>query len=170
MRRPVDKAALDRLVVDHLPHALRFAIRLTGDEAVAEEIVQEALTRAAESWASFRGEAQFRTWLLRIVINVFRDRLRRRPEPVALPEGAPDLRVVDPQQQAMANELRQEIAARVSALPPRQREVLILITYEGLKPREVAKLLETNEANVHATLHVARSRLRQELARYVAEE
>ena len=68
-------ASLDQLVLEHLPSALRFATRLTGDPHAAEELVQEALVRVVRRFATFRGEATFRTWLFRIVINVFRDRL-----------------------------------------------------------------------------------------------
>jgi RNA polymerase sigma-70 factor, ECF subfamily len=61
------------------------------------------------------------------------------------------------------------IANRVSSLPPRQREVMVLSAYEGLSPKEIAGLLGITEANVHATLGVARERLRKELAPYFAE-
>ena len=62
------------------------------------------------------------------------------------------------------------VAARVSALPPRQREVLVLITYEGLSPRAAADLLGISEASVYSSLHLARQRLRQELAPYLVEQ
>jgi RNA polymerase sigma-70 factor (ECF subfamily) len=169
MGRSADSASLDRLVSAHLSEALRFAVRLTGDPDAAEELVQEALLRAARGWRSFRREASFRTWLLRIVINAFRDRLAAQPAPESLDEGLADARAVDPASQAAANELGRLMAARVSALPPRQREVLILVTYEGFSPREVARLLGIREANVHATLHVARRRLRRELAPYLVD-
>src|SRR5262245_12681936 len=72
-----DRASFDRLMLDALPALQRFAIRLAGDVDAAEEIAQEAVVRAARSWTSFRGEAQFRTWLFQIVVNLFRDRLAR---------------------------------------------------------------------------------------------
>ena len=75
----------------------------------------------------------------------------------------------DPAAQAQDLELGRLIAARVSCLPPRQREVMVLTAYEGLPAKEVAALLSITDANVHATLGVARERLRQELAPYFAE-
>jgi RNA polymerase sigma-70 factor (ECF subfamily) len=169
MGRSADKASLDRLVSAHLSATLRFAVRLTGDLDSAEDLTQEALLRAARNWRSFRGEADFRTWLFRIVINAFRDRLPACPAAEILDENLPDPGATDPASQALANELGGLIAARVSALPPRQREVTILVTYEGFSPQKVARLLGISEANVHATLHVARRRLRRELAPYLLE-
>jgi RNA polymerase sigma-70 factor (ECF subfamily) len=147
-----------------LSEALRLAVRLTGDAADAEDVVQDALVRVARSWKSFRGDAQFRTWLFRIVVNAFRDWAAPRPVPERLEADPPDRRAGDPCSEAAAAELGRRIAERVSALPPRQREVLVLVSYEGLSPREVAEVLGITEANVHATLHVARKRLRRELA------
>src|SRR3954462_1586567 len=80
MSGPIDRHTVDQLVVEHLPAALRFAGRLTNDPDVAGEIVQEALCRVLARWKSFRGEASFSTWLLQIVLNVDRDRRRRRDD------------------------------------------------------------------------------------------
>jgi RNA polymerase sigma-70 factor (ECF subfamily) len=165
-----DKPTLDRLVREHLPAALRFAVRLTGDLHEAEEVVQEALARAARGWDTFRGQAQFRTWLLRIVINASRDRAARARPAEALPPDLCDPRAAAPVEQVLAGELKERIAACVAALPPRQREVLALVVYEELTPRETAEVLQMTEDNVHATLHVARRRLRRQLAAWLAEK
>ena len=170
MGRSADKAGLDRLVSRHLSETLRFATRLTGDPEAAEEVVQEALVRVAGSWRSFRGEARFRTWLFRIVINAFRDRVAGRTRIGSLESDPADHRTMDPASMVLADELGRLIAARVSALPPRQREVLVLTAYEGLSSREVADVLGISEANVYATLHVARQRLRKELAPHLVEK
>ena len=168
MRNP---ASLDRLVLDHLPAALRFATRLTGDPDQAEELVQEALLRVVRKWTSFRGEAAFRTWFFRIVINVFRDRLSvlaSERGPVEAPwEDLIDATDAGPPQAAMAAELAQLIAQEVSHLPPRQREVLVLIVYEGLSPPEVAGVVGISEGNVHSNLSAARTRLKTRLAPYL---
>ena len=71
-----DRAAFDRLIVEAIPAMLRFATRLCGNTTDAEDIMQDALLRAARNWRSFRGDAKISTWLFRIVINVFRDRHR----------------------------------------------------------------------------------------------
>jgi RNA polymerase sigma-70 factor (ECF subfamily) len=157
-----DWSALERLVADQLPSALAFAGRLTGDPDSAEEIVQEALLRAVRAWPGFRGESQARTWLFRIIVNVFRDQISRR-QPAELPADLPDQRADDPAELAAAIDLGRHVAELVSALPPRQREVLVLVTYEGLSIAETARLLEITEQNVHSNLHAARERLRKQL-------
>jgi RNA polymerase sigma-70 factor (ECF subfamily) len=158
---------LDRLVGLHLPSALRFATRLTGDPDSAEDLVQDALVRVARGWSSFRGESEFRTWLFRIVINAFRDRLTStRSANLVLPGDLADRRETDPALTAEHLELGQLVGRQVSALPPRQREVIVLIAFEGLSVRQVATMLDITEANVHATLRVARERLRRQLAPY----
>jgi len=169
MGRSDDRRDLDRLVSSHLPETLRFATRLTGNPDRAEEVVAEALVRVARSWESFRGEARFRTWLYRIVINVFRDGFAARARTEPLEDDPPDPRSPDPASQAWVSELGELVADRVSSLPPRQREVLVLIAYEGLSPAEVARLLGISEANVHSTLHVARGRLRRQLGPLLME-
>jgi RNA polymerase sigma-70 factor, ECF subfamily len=169
MARSSDQHELDRLVTEHLPSALRFATRLTGNVDAAEEVLQEALVRVARSWKTYRREAQFRTWLFRIVINAFHNRLaaaKNQPQPLS--SDVADSHVADPAAEAQERELAELIAARVSSLPTRQREVMILISFEGLSVQETASLLDITEANVHATLGVARARLTKELAPYFA--
>lgn len=171
MDRPEKRPSLDELVHAHLSRTLRFAIRLTGDRETAEEIVQESLLRAARGWKSFRGESEFRTWLFRIVINVFRDRQRaRHARPCSLPAHLQNPGQLSPPDVAINRELGRLVASRISALPPRQREVLVLTAFEGLTLREVAATLAISEANVHSTLHVARQRLKRELAPYLVEK
>lgn len=164
---------LDRLVQMHLNDALQLAVRLSGQTDAAEEIVQEALLRVAKSWKSFRGEATFRTWLFRIVINVFHDWLKSRERLASLdsvPEQPTGHQADRPESALLRKEFEEYVAERVSALPTRQREVLILITYENFTAAETAQVLEISEANVYSTLHVARERLRNELAPYLVEK
>jgi RNA polymerase sigma-70 factor, ECF subfamily len=168
-----NQGLLDQLVAEHLPEAVRFALRLCGCQETASEIVQEALCRAARGIGSFRGQSQFRTWFYRIIITAFRDHTAaaaRQCGSGELSDELADPRGEDPATAAMASELRALIARRVSALPLRQREVLVLISYQQLRPREVAEVLGISESNVHANLHYARARLREELAPYLTEK
>ena len=162
--------SLDQLVVEHLSPALRFAIRLTGDPGLAEEILQEALVRVARNWGGFRHEAGFRTWLFRIIINTFRTHCAKTAPAGRLTVDPIDDTATDPAANSELNELQRLVATRVSALPPRQREVFVLVTYEGLSVEDAARALEVTPANVHSTLHVARTRLREQLASYLVEQ
>jgi RNA polymerase sigma-70 factor (ECF subfamily) len=159
MSRPVDRHAVDQLVVQHLPAALRMAQRLTDDADMAEDIVQEALCRVLRRWKSYRGEAAFRTWMLQIVVNVDRDRRRRHRTTQQLPPGGGVCEVAEPNEQVAAMELDQRIRTAINNLPERQREVAMLSFGQELDPREVATILQTTEANVHTCVHLARKRI-----------
>ena len=160
MASPIDRNQVDRLVVEHLPAVLRFALRLTGDEHAAEEVVQETLCRVLNRWRSFRGDAAFKTWMLQIVVNVDRDRRRRRPfQP--LPPESEARGSTEAADQAVVAETKNTIRAAIDQLPERQREVALLSFGEGLAAGEIAQVLEISDANVHSCLHLARKRIAQ---------
>jgi RNA polymerase sigma-70 factor, ECF subfamily len=172
MARPIDRRDVDRLVVEHLPAALRLAARLTGNADAAEEIVQEALCRVLRQWRTFRGESSFKTWMLQIVVNVERDR-RRRPSvftPDPNEQLEPLARTASPPEAAATRELHAELRAAVDRLPPRQREVALLTWGEGLAAGEVARVLGTSEANVYTNLHLARKQLAQAIGFNLARQ
>jgi RNA polymerase sigma-70 factor (ECF subfamily) len=158
MFRPADRDELDRLVVDQIPAALAFAQRLTGSPDEAEEVVQEALTKVLQNWRRYRGEAQFSTWMLGIVLNVARDRRRGRPSPEPLPFDLADARAGS-EEYVDASELAQRVRLAIDQLPERQREVALLCLVEKSPPAEVALLLETTPANIYTTLHHIRKKL-----------
>ena len=165
----VDRQTFDRLLLDHLHAALRFAIRLTGDASGGEDLLQEALVRAAAAREQFRGESSFRTWLFQIVVNAFRDRLRSRRSD-QMPDDVADGRIVDPPSHAAATELAELVAKLVSSLPPRQREVMVLVVYEQLSTTDAAAMLGITEQNARTNLSLARSALRRQLAPYLSND
>jgi RNA polymerase sigma-70 factor (ECF subfamily) len=161
MAQPIDRRTVDRLVVEHLPAALRFAMRLTGDAGIAEDVVQESLCRVLRNWQSYRGEAAFRTWMLQIVLNVDRDRRRKDQRMQSMDLTSATVEVAPPPVQAGINELQAAIRVAIDALPERQREVALLSLGEGLSAHDVANVLETTPANVYTCLHLARKHIAQ---------
>ena len=159
MARPIDKSTVDRLVVEHLPAALRVAMRLSGDPHAAEDLVQEMLCRVLRQWRSFRGESAFKTWMLGILVNAHRDHCRK----LRMHEPLDDAMTVDnaspPPELAAAEEMHARIQAAVDRLPPRQREVAALAWGEGLSPSETAAALGVTAASVYTNLHLARKRI-----------
>jgi len=164
----VERQTFDRLMLEHLAPALRFAVRLTGDPSTGEDLVQEALVRAAAAREQFRGAASFKSWLFQIVVNVFRDGLRSRPRRATceLPEQVTDRRSDDPPARAAAAELAERVAMLVSSLPPRQREVIVLVVYEHLTTTEAAAVLGITEQNARTNLSLARTEIKRQLAPY----
>lgn len=153
----------EQAVASAIPMLLRLARRLSSDDEVAEEAVQDALLKASRRWKAFRGEAKLETWLSRIVIHAVRDRIAKKKRHTVDDRQVDELCSAQrgPQDIAIAAEERSRVQAAVARLPSRQREVLTLMTWEALTPAEVSELLDITVQNVHANLHAARKQLKQ---------
>jgi RNA polymerase sigma-70 factor (ECF subfamily) len=164
------RAEFEREIKTHLDSTMRIAVRLTGNHDLAEELVQETMLRAVRNWESFRHQSQFKTWLYRILINVFRDQLRRKPKInfADLENQNCQSTEATAESKAQANELGDLVAGLILQLPQRQREVLVLATYESLSNEQIASTLNINVANVHANLCTARKKLKQQLSKYLS--
>jgi RNA polymerase sigma-70 factor, ECF subfamily len=157
-----DRRAFDEIVTRYGPIALRVAARMAPDRQCAEDIAQEAMVKIWRRAAEFDGRrARFTTWLYRIVVNLCID-LRRRPQPVPLPD---DFDPIDPSAGAAENvEVDERRAALVKAmdeLPSGQRAALTLVYDEGLSGAEAARVLGVSTKAVERLLARARARLRE---------
>jgi RNA polymerase sigma-70 factor (ECF subfamily) len=169
--RAGDVAAFEELVKRHQARAYAIAYRLLGRREDAQEVAQEAFARAYFRLAEFRGTAQFRTWLYRILVNLATDFLRRRKPEVPENEAIPHL--VDtrgnPGENLHRQELRQGIEAAIKALPADLRTVILLREMEGLSYREIARVIRRPVGTVMSRLFHARRRLQQSLSVYWQE-
>ncbi len=169
-----EPSAFEDLVRRYMRDAYSFCLRLTGSAAEAEDLSQEGFVTAYRSLSGFRGEASFRSWLFRILINRWRDRRRsRRREDARLElvrgdaerrqetHGAAGAGEVD------AGELGEVVKERVLLLPDRQREVLTLHVYQGLSHHEIAGVLGCSYDDVKMNLSLARKRLKESLKEYL---
>jgi RNA polymerase sigma-70 factor (ECF subfamily) len=161
----VDRQTFDRLMIDHLPAAQRFAARLCGDVSLAEDVLHDAIVRATSNWRSFAMKSKFTTWLFAVIVNVWRDRMRVSRSETPLDSSHVDSRAAGSSLES--TEIGAIVAAKISSLPPRQREVLVLIAYEDMSTVEAAHVLGISEQNVRVNLFHARQRLKQELAPYL---
>jgi len=155
--------AFARLYDEHHLPLYRFAWRLTGSVADAEDIVQEcflALLRPDCGYDPKR--TPLRTYLFGAVRNQAGKRLRGREEATAEPVQPPDLR--SPESEAIRTETSDLVARAISALPETQRAALILSHYEQLAQAEIAEILEIEVAAVKSRLQRAREALRESLA------
>jgi RNA polymerase sigma-70 factor (ECF subfamily) len=121
---------------------------------------------------SFRGDSTFKSWLYRIFINQYRDRLRRTRRAEArlsvVREEALRRQSVDAEHSSLhASELGEVVKGRIEGLPDRQREVLTLHLYQGLDYREIAAALGCTYDDVKMNLSLARKRLKEELKGYL---
>jgi len=120
----------------------------------------------------FRGESTFKSWLYRIFINQYRDRLRRtrRAEArlaVVREEAERKLASRREEPEADVSELEEIVKGKVELLPDRQREVLTLHLYQSLDYREIAAALGCTYDDVKMNLSLARKRLKEELKGYL---
>ncbi len=164
--RAGDREAFEEIVTLHRRCLYGIARRMLRRHEDADEAAQMAFVRAWSARARFRGDAQLRTWLTRIVLNVSKSMLSARRIEHELPEELSwaDAAQTDPGTRIDRVRLRHELRHAVAGLPPRQREVVMLKVYEGRTHREVAEILELSEGAVKAHLHQAVSNLRRGLA------
>ncbi len=145
----------------------RFVIRLVGDGALADDIVQETLLRAHRSRSSFQGRAKLGTWLAVIAVNVARDhfRLQAAQREVAIDDQA--LAEIpcdaDAERALLEQEMGACIAAHLMKSPERQRQVLALHDMNDAHHAEIAEVLGSSEENARVLLHRARIALRARL-------
>ncbi|HVY84985.1 MAG TPA: RNA polymerase sigma factor, partial [Caulobacterales bacterium] len=144
----------------------RVARAVVGDDAEAEDVLQEAYLRAFAGIAAFRGEAGLLTWLTAIALNEARGRLRKRRPMVDL-EAAAAANVVpfapqppDPESEAARTETRQLLETSIDGLPPEFRVVFVLREIEGLSVEATAAQLGLNPATVKTRHFRARRMLR----------
>jgi len=167
-----EKSAFEDLVRRYMKEAYAFCLRLTHDAAEAEELSQQGFLSAYRSLERFRGDSTFRSWLYRILINLNRDRVRRRRRAearlAAIREEARYRPAAPGEESAVrAAELEGVVRARIERLPDRQREVLVLHVYQGLPYTEIAQVLGCSYDDVKMNLSLARRRLREELKEYL---
>jgi RNA polymerase sigma-70 factor, ECF subfamily len=166
-----DTEAFSALVVEHQLFVYNLALRVVGNTQEAEDIAQEAFVRAWLALPNFRGQAQFRTWLYRIVTNLCCNRLPRlRRELLAMGEEqvaqAPDQRDIDPASGVEAEERRTFLHQQIEALPESCRLVVSLRYQQELSYEEIASALSLPVGTVKTGLFRARARLRDALREY----
>ncbi|MCR6628968.1 MAG: sigma-70 family RNA polymerase sigma factor [Magnetospirillum sp.] len=142
-------------------------LRLVRDEALADDLVQEALLRATRAAATLRGEAAPATWLTAIALNLARDHFRAaKRAPTTALEEAGELPAPDhPEAEILQAEMSACILAHVARLPERQREAVLLHHFAGLSHREMAGPLGVSEGNARVILHRGLAALRASLSR-----
>jgi RNA polymerase sigma-70 factor (ECF subfamily) len=138
----------------------RFACRMT-QSATAEDIVQECFMALWKNSSLFqRNRGSMRIFLFGITRNLALQRLRRERPYDPLEEESSIVAPLDPE----TGERADMVARAIAALPPLQREALILAEYEELSLEEIARITEAEHAAVKSRLHRARENLRRLLA------
>ena len=152
-----DDGAFDELYRRGAPRTRGFLLRLCGDPALADDLLQEAFIRVHRARGSFGAGSPAIPWILAIGRNVFRDHMRRaraRPATTATAngddEGTQPEAALDTQgdEALAAREMLEVVRRTLAGLPVLQREAFLLLRFEGLSVGEAAAVLGASEGAV----------------------
>jgi RNA polymerase sigma-70 factor (ECF subfamily) len=178
-----DEDAPEALVTAYGDRVYRLAVRITGVEQDAEEVVQDALWTAARKIDTFKGESAFGSWLYRITANAAYQKLRGRHgkrQEISWEDLMPAFDAsgkrgdverdwsAQTDEPAIQGELRSLLNRAVSDLPPDYRTAFVLHDVEGMSNPEIAQALKISLPAVKSRVHRSRLFLRQRLAEYMA--
>ena len=161
-----EKSAFDLLVLKY-QHRIGAVIgRFVPDHAEAQDIAQESFMRAYRALQTFRGDAQFYTWLYRIAVNTAKNHLvamKRRPPTsdveVEDAEHFTGARMQDndtPEHELLREEIAREVSQTVAALPEELRQAITLREVEGLSYEEIAETMDCPIGTVRSRIFRAR--------------
>lgn len=165
-----DQEAFEQIVIRYRHEITRIAHRMTGDAGEADDIAQETFVRAHGALHRFRGESSLKTWLTRIALNLSinagRARTDRRATERPL-ETAGEGALGQPpgaERRLLVRERDASVRRAVDALPPRQKQVVILRIYEEMPFQAIADLIESPIGTVKANFFHAVQNLKKALA------
>ena len=169
-----DSAAFDLLVRKYQHRIVALIGRYVADWSECQDVAQEAFLRAYRAIGSFRGDAQFYTWLHRIAVNTAKNHLvanNRRPPTDDIDVGDAEqfesgLRLRDndtPERELMRQQMEQTVMRAVEALPDELRTAITLREVDGLSYEEIAQKMDCPIGTVRSRIFRAREAIDLEL-------
>ncbi len=146
------------MLLQHLPRLQAYAIMLTRDRALAEDLLQETSLRALRAQSQFTMGTNFTAWIYKILRNEYISSLRRKKrQPVPIEDMPAEFLSRKGEQEN--DVLSREIIQAMDQLQHGQREVLILICASGLSYEEAAEALGCSVGTIKSRLWRARARM-----------
>ncbi len=168
-----DPRAFRRLMAMYQDAFYGLAWRFTGGHEDADDVLQEAFVKIYQNLAGLEHPEAFFPWARRILVNTALDHIRRRRRASAVETEPGDLLleraesdVEPPDRRVEEREFFGKLERALGALPPRQREVVLLHDVEGVSTEEISAALGIPRATVRSNLFYAREKLRRLLGRY----
>lgn len=174
-----DAAAFEFLYQLHGRRVYALCLRMVGNPADAEDLMQEAFLQLFRKIGTFRGESAFSTWLHRMTVNVVLMRLRKKSLPTDSLEETiePDAENSGPKRDVGAPDLRLSgaidrvnLERSIEQLPPGYRTVFVLHDVQGYEHNEIADIMGCSVGNSKSQLHKARTRLRELLQEEIRQQ
>lgn len=158
-----EKLCFKKELGTHRKRLYRMAVAWCGDPMVADDLVQETLTRALQKIDTLRDYSRLECWLYSILNNCWREHLRRRRPTVDLDE---EQFVCEdcPETVSHSTQIVHRVRHAISQLPIGQRKVITLVDLEGCAYAEVASILDIPIGTVMSRLSRARKQLQTTLA------
>ncbi len=172
--REGDAEAFESLVRRYRNEVYALCFYFTRNREDAWDLAQDVFIKAWRALHRFRGDAGFKTWLMRIASNHCKDHLKKKRLHTTSYDDAlqpPDAESGDiPSDTATANELGAAIDAAVRKLPPKQQLAFVLREYQGLSYQEMAAVMQCNVGTVMSRLFNARQRLQAMLGHLLEQQ
>jgi len=171
-----DAAAIDAWYRAEHPTVWRLCLGVLADGTEADDLAQDAMLKLLDTLDRWDARRPWAAWRNTLVLNLCRDRLRRRAaramhegvardQALLLPRPLPS-----PDDAARAAEVRDALTRALLALTPREREAFVLVDLQGTAAAEAAVAMDVAEGTVRSLLTLARRRLRGLLAAHVPED
>lgn len=164
-----NQAAIEMFVRQYEAGVFKLALSIVGDEADANEIMQETFISALKALRTYQEKKSFKAWLYTITLNLSRSHLRKRKILERLNTTVGSIFRVEIQKQAspeddvIQTEREAAIWSELNRLDERHRTVVVLRYFHELSVSEISEILSVNEGTIHSRLHTARERLRDAL-------
>jgi RNA polymerase sigma-70 factor, ECF subfamily len=174
---PPEKLTPELVYREYAPRIFNIARRMLGNDADAEDVMQEVLLQVIRKLDTFRGESQIGTWLHRVTVNAALAHRQKRANRLkhevgeandelerATPANPMNHWNMSPDELVLAAEQQELIEKAIETLPEPFRDVYVLADVEGVPNSEIADMLKMSIPAVKSRLHRARLRMRDALA------
>jgi RNA polymerase sigma-70 factor (ECF subfamily) len=170
-----DKTAFRKLVEKYQSSVINTCYRFLRNKQEAEETAQEVFLKVYLSLESYKPQANFSTWLFKIVVNLCLNKLRDKRkkgffkkdfsnrEPISEDQDVPAPKENQPDYTFEQKELKKIIKEAIDSLPEKQRNVILLSQYEGFSYQEMAKILDCSVSAIESRLFRGKENLKKKL-------
>lgn len=178
-----DRQAFMELVESHQNMVFAILYRLLKDRSEIEDLAQEVWVKVYQSIRKLKSPGAFRSWLHRIALNAFRDRMRQKGNHIAFSlddnyqmDNGDSIKVemeapgLLPEEELLQTEWQEKLEAAIMELPPSHRAVIIMREIQGMTYDEIAYAMDISLGTVKSRIARAREKLIVKLSVYMKEK